>query len=123
MTQALKIVLAQLSPRLRRMSDNVETMVKTMEERPEADLVLFPELFMSGYTTTGIEELAVDPEGPEVGRVARAAKDSSARRSASEAVTPTRPSTSTGTGPSRGSTGRSSCSGRSGKRTFRGTSC
>jgi predicted amidohydrolase len=77
MTQALKIVLAQLSPRLRRMSDNVETMVKTMEERPEADLVLFPELFMSGYTTTGIEELAVDPEGPEVGRVARAAKDNS----------------------------------------------
>ena len=77
MTQALKIVLAQLSPRLRWMSDNVETMVKTMEERPEADLVLFPELFMSGYTTTGIEELAVDPEGPEVGRVARAAKDNS----------------------------------------------
>ena len=77
MTQALKIVLAQLSPRLRRMSDNVETMVKTMGERPEADLVLFPELFMSGYTTTGIEELAVDPEGPEVGRVARAAKDNS----------------------------------------------
>jgi predicted amidohydrolase len=77
MTQALKIVLAQLSPRLRRTSDNVETMVKTMEECPEADLVLFPELFMSGYTTTGVEKLAEDPGGPEVGRVAQAAKDNS----------------------------------------------
>jgi predicted amidohydrolase len=77
MTQTLNIVLAQLSPHLRRTSDNVEIMVRMLEERPEADLVLFPELFMSGYTTTGIDELAVDPAGPEVGRVARAAKDNS----------------------------------------------
>ena len=77
MTQALNIVLAQLSPRLRRTNDNVETMVRTIAERPEADLVLFPELFMSGYTTVGLEELAVDPGGPEVGRIAEAAKDSS----------------------------------------------
>ena len=77
MAQTLNMVLAQLSPRLRRTSDNVETMVKTLEERPEADLALFPELFMSGYTTTGVEELAVDPDGPEVGRVARAARDNS----------------------------------------------
>ena len=74
MTQALNIVLAQLSPLLRRTNDNIETMVRTIEERPEADLVIFPELFMSGYTTVGLEELAVDPEGPEVGRVAQAAK-------------------------------------------------
>ena len=77
MTQALNMVLAQLSPRLRQTSENVETMVKTIEERPEADLVLFPELFMSGYTTTGLKELAVEPEGPEIGRISRAAKDNS----------------------------------------------
>jgi predicted amidohydrolase len=77
MTHALNMVLAQLSPRLRRTGDNVETMVGMIEERPEADLILFPELFMSGYTTVGIEELAVDPEGPEVGRIAQAAKDNS----------------------------------------------
>ncbi len=77
MTQALNIVLAQLNPRLRRTNDNVETMVQTIEERPEADLVLFPELFMSGYTTVGVEELAVDPGGPEVGRIAQVAKDNS----------------------------------------------
>jgi predicted amidohydrolase len=77
MTQTLSIVLAQLSPQLRRTNDNIETMVRTIEEHPEADLVLFPELFMSGYTTVGLEELAVDPEGPEVGRIARVAKDNS----------------------------------------------
>ena len=77
MTQALNVVLAQLTPQLRRTNDNIETMVGTIEERPEADLVLFPELFMSGYTTVGLEELAVDPEGPEVGRVAQIAKDNS----------------------------------------------
>ena len=70
MTQALNIVLAQRSPRLRRTNDNIQTMVRTIAERPEADLVLFPELFMSGYTTVGLE-------GPEVGRIAEAAKDSS----------------------------------------------
>jgi predicted amidohydrolase len=77
MTQALNIVLAQLSPRLRRTNDNIETMVGTIAEHPEADLILFPELFMSGYTTVGLEEVAVDPEGPEVGRVAEAAKENS----------------------------------------------
>jgi predicted amidohydrolase len=77
MTQALNLVLAQLSPRLRQTTDNVQTMVGTIEERPEADLVLFPELFMSGYTTVGVEELAADPEGTEVGRIAQAAKDNS----------------------------------------------
>jgi predicted amidohydrolase len=75
MTQALNIVLAQLSPLLRRTNDNIETMVGTIAERPEADLILFPELFMSGYTTVGLEELAVDPEGHEVGRVAEVAKE------------------------------------------------
>jgi predicted amidohydrolase len=77
MTQALNIVLAQLSPRLRRTNDNIETMVRTLGDRPGADLILFPELFLSGYTTVGLEELAVDPEGPEVGRVAEVAKDNS----------------------------------------------
>lgn len=77
MTQTLKVVLAQLSPSLRQTEDNVQTMVRTMEERPRADLVLFPELFMSGYTTREIEALAIDPDGPEVARVARAARDNS----------------------------------------------
>ena len=77
MPQALNIVLAQLSPQLRQTNANIETMSSTIVEHPEADLILFPELFLSGYTTVGLEELAVDPEGPEVGRVAGVAKDNS----------------------------------------------
>ena len=78
MPQTLNIVLAQLSPRLRRTEANLETMSRVVAEHPQADLVVFPELFLSGYTTTGLEELGVDPEGREVERVAKIAGDNSA---------------------------------------------
>ena len=77
MNQALNIVLAQLSPRLGQTDANIETMDRIISEHQEADLILFPELFLSGYTTAGLEELAVDPEGSEVGRVAEIAKNNS----------------------------------------------
>ena len=77
MPKSLNIVLAQLSPRLRRTEANVETMGRIVVEHPEADLVVFPELFLSGYTTVEVGELAVDPEGPEVERVAGVARENS----------------------------------------------
>lgn len=77
MSRTLNVVLAQLSPRLRRTEANIETMEKLIAEHPETDLVVFPELFLSGYMTAGLEELAVDPDGPEIGRVARAARENS----------------------------------------------
>ena len=77
MPESLNVVLAQLSPLLRRPDANIESMSRTVAEHPEADLVVFPELFLSGYTTVGVEELAVDPEGPEVERVAKIARDNS----------------------------------------------
>lgn len=77
MTQALNIALAQLSPRLRQTDANIEVMNRTISEHAKADLVVFPELFLSGYTTVEVGKLAVDPEGPEVGRVAEIAKDNS----------------------------------------------
>jgi predicted amidohydrolase len=72
------MVLAQLSPRLRQPDANVGIMKRTIAEHPEADLVVFPELFLSGYTTVRPGELAVDPYGPEVERVAGAARENSA---------------------------------------------
>jgi predicted amidohydrolase len=78
MPETLNIVLAQLSPRLRQVDANLETMSRVVTQHPQADLVVFPELFLSGYTTTGLEELGVDPEGPEVERVAAIAGDNSA---------------------------------------------
>jgi predicted amidohydrolase len=77
MAEALNVVLAQLIPRLRRTDANLETMRETISDHPEADLVVFPELFLSGYTTVGVEELSVDPEGPEVERVAAVAREHS----------------------------------------------
>jgi (R)-amidase len=77
MPAELNVVLAQLNPRLRQTDANTETMARVVAEHPEADLVVFPELFINGYTTAGLDELALDPEGPEVGRVARIAGESS----------------------------------------------
>lgn len=73
MPRTLNVLLAQLIPRLRQTEANIETMERLIAGHPETDLAVFPELFMSGYTTTGLEDLAVDPDGPEIGRVARAA--------------------------------------------------
>ena len=79
MSGVMNLVLAQLRPRLRRTSENVETMGRIIGEYPEADLVVFPELFVSGYTTMKPEELAIDLDGPEVDAIARfAGKNSTA---------------------------------------------
>ncbi len=77
MPQTLNVLLAQLSPRLRRTEANIENMEGLIAGHPEADLAVFPELFLSGYTTSGLEDLAVDPEGPEITRLAKAARDNS----------------------------------------------
>ncbi len=65
MPGAFNISLARLSPRLRQTDANVETMNSTVAERWEADLIVFPEYFLSGFTTVGPDELAVDLEGSD----------------------------------------------------------
>jgi predicted amidohydrolase len=73
----LTVVLAQLNPRLRQTKVNIETMRRIVAEHPEANLVVFPELFLSGYTLTDIDELAVQMDGPELKRVTDMARESS----------------------------------------------
>lgn len=77
MLRVLTAILAQLSPQLRQTETNIETIRRVIAEHPEADLVVFPELFLSGYIADGLEELAVNSEGPEVERIAEAAKENS----------------------------------------------
>lgn len=77
MTSAVNIALAQLSPRLRGTEANIGTMRKVVSDRPEADLILFPELYLSGYVLDGIEELAVRLDGPELQSVANIARERS----------------------------------------------
>src|SRR5215208_3814714 len=59
MTKMLRVALAQLSPRLRETEANIEMVHSVVAEHPEADLFAFPELFLSGYTVTDVDELAV----------------------------------------------------------------
>ena len=77
MAEAVNIALAQLSPRLRGTEANIETMREVVSGRPEADLIVFPELYLSGYVLDGIEDLAVRPDGPELQNVADIARESS----------------------------------------------
>src|SRR5215212_8437873 len=69
MQGVVTVVLAQLSPRLRQTKANIETMGSIVAEHPEADLIVLPELFLSGYTLSNIDKLAVQMDGPELKRV------------------------------------------------------
>ncbi len=73
----ISTALAQLRPALRDTTQNLETMRRVVGEHGDADLVAFPELFLSGYTTSKPEELALDLEGSEVDAIARLARESS----------------------------------------------
>ncbi len=73
----MNVLLAQLRPALRDVSQNLETIRKILAGNAAADLAVFPELFLSGYTTREPKELALDLDGPEVGAIARLARESS----------------------------------------------
>jgi predicted amidohydrolase len=75
--EAVNVALAQLSPRLRGTEANIETMREVVSGRPEASLIVFPELYLSGYVLDGIDELAVRPDGPELESLADIARESS----------------------------------------------
>ncbi len=74
----LNAVLAQLTPKLRDVGANVETAAGILSRHDQADLVVFPELFLGGYTTNGVEDLALDLDGPGVGEMARLARENGA---------------------------------------------
>ena len=75
MTRTVRVALAQLTPCLRGTKANVETVREVVAEHPEADLVVFPELFLSGYTVTDVGELALPADGPELHSLASVARE------------------------------------------------
>ncbi len=77
MHNEMKVALAQLSPALRNTAENVRTVREVLAEHGDADLVVFPELFLSSYTVHRLDELALDLDGPEVESVAQAARENS----------------------------------------------
>ena len=75
--KTVDIALAQLSPRLHDTEANVETVRSVVAGRPEADLIIFPELFLSGYTVVDVGELAIQPSGPELKILTDVARENS----------------------------------------------
>ena len=74
----METVLAQLTPKLRDVEANLGRAGEIFSRHAGADLFVFPELFLGGYTTRGVEDLALDPNGNEVGEMARLARENSA---------------------------------------------
>ena len=74
----LRVVLAQLTPKLRDPEANVASARGILSRHAGADLVVFPELFLAGYTTNGVEDVAFDLDGPEVEEMARLARENDA---------------------------------------------
>lgn len=77
MSKAVGVVLAQLSPRLRQTDENLETIRGIVAEHPHADLVVFPELFLSGYTVIDVDGVAIRADGPELKELADLAQSNS----------------------------------------------
>lgn len=68
-------LLAQLAPVTRDPRANGERAARILREHPEVDLAVFPELYLSGYVQTGLEDVAGSPDGEELALVRAAARD------------------------------------------------
>ncbi|MCX6569424.1 MAG: carbon-nitrogen hydrolase [Candidatus Aminicenantes bacterium] len=71
----MKVALAQISPRLGDVKANVELHLEILEKarRGKADLVVFPELSLTGYTLKDlVEEVALDPNSDPLFRKIKA---------------------------------------------------
>src|SRR6478735_5343822 len=88
--QACSVVLAQLAPVAGAIEPNVATVVELAAAHRGADLIVLPELFLGGYLLDLADELAIEPDGPEFGRMREATSenDLGARARALENGTP-----------------------------------
>ncbi|MCD4849995.1 hypothetical protein LN996_04145 [Arthrobacter sp. AK01] len=59
-------MLAQLEPVPRRIDENVHRVLSVLEEHHEADLVVFPELFLTGYTSVDVWELQLSVDSQPI---------------------------------------------------------
>jgi predicted amidohydrolase len=71
----VRAALAQLCPTPRDAAANAQRAAALVADHREADLVALPELFLSGYDLADPGTAAVDPEGPELGRIRAAAAE------------------------------------------------
>jgi predicted amidohydrolase len=68
----VRALLAQLTPAPGLVSDNAARAARTIRSNPQVDLVVFPELFLSGYRARDLGEVACDGDSRELDEVAEA---------------------------------------------------
>jgi (R)-amidase len=71
----MKALLGQLACRIGDVAGNTARVVEAIRSHPEADIAVFPELYLSGYTYRDLDEVARDPEGSELREIADAAAE------------------------------------------------
>ncbi|MDV7087638.1 nitrilase-related carbon-nitrogen hydrolase [Rhodococcus opacus] len=63
---SIRVVLAQLAPKPRDLPANAHRVRTVLRDHRDADLAVFPELFLTGYQTDNLSEIAVHADGPEL---------------------------------------------------------
>ena len=76
----MQALLAQLAPVPGEPAVNAARAAEVVAAHPEAELVVLPELFLSGYDLARARETAVYLDGPELAQVRAAAVDPAAHR-------------------------------------------
>ena len=71
----MRATLAQLAPRARDVPANLDRVQTVLESCEGTDLLVFPELFLSGYELTDAPAVSIDIDGPEVGLLCEAARE------------------------------------------------
>ncbi|HEY4095394.1 MAG TPA: nitrilase-related carbon-nitrogen hydrolase [Baekduia sp.] len=71
----MRVLLGQLCPAPGDVAANVRTIVAALAEHPEADLAVFPELFLGGYDVDRAAELATAADGPVLADLRAAARE------------------------------------------------
>lgn len=71
----MRATLAQLAPEVRDVSANLSRLQTVLASTKGSDLVMFPELFLSGYELADVQAVCIDMDGPEVGLLCEAARD------------------------------------------------
>jgi predicted amidohydrolase len=74
-SDAMRAALAQLASAPGDVAANVASVCETVRAHSGADVVVFPELFLSGYLLDSIDDLAQELDGPELAAVRSAAAD------------------------------------------------
>ena len=66
----MKVLLAQVDVADGSVATNIRTLQATLAAHPEADLAVFPEMFLPGYDTSSLRTRSLELDSPELQTVA-----------------------------------------------------